>query len=94
MKNRLIGALVGSLALSLAAALFAPPAHGAFHTYTSFKGKKQGQLKGETQKVKVKQKNDLAAESLHLKSVPTKNTKAAPKVSGKRFQSDLQPHPP
>lgn len=56
MKNRLIGAVVGSLALSLAAALFAPAANAAFHSYSSFKGKKQSQLKAESKNTKVKPK--------------------------------------
>jgi len=94
MKNRLIGALVGSLALSLAAALFAPPAHGAFHSYTSFKGKKQGQLKAESKNTKAKPKDNVAAKSLHSEAVPIKNTKSTPKVSGKRSLSNKPPEPP
>jgi hypothetical protein len=58
MDNRLIVALTGTVALAVAAALFAPAAYAGYHDYTSFKGKKQSQLKAETKKV-TKAKNSL-----------------------------------
>ncbi len=57
MGRRIIIAMTGTLALSLAAGLFAPAARGAAPNYASFKGQKQGQLKPGSTKTSLSSKN-------------------------------------
>jgi hypothetical protein len=57
MGKRIIIAMTGTLALSLAAGLFAPAAHGAEPNYASVKGPKQGQLKPGSTKTNLSSKN-------------------------------------
>ena len=94
MKNRLLVAIAISVALSAAAALFAPAANATFHSYSSFKGKNQGKLKGESKKTNGKSNNPLTAKPLQPKSIPIKKAKATPKVAEKNPHVDLPPHPP
>jgi len=49
--------MTGTLALSLAAGLFAPAAHGAAPNYATVKGPKQGQLKPGSTKTNLSSKN-------------------------------------
>jgi hypothetical protein len=57
MDKRIAIAVTGTLALSLAAGLFAPAARGESPSYPSFKGEKQGQLNPESKKANLSQKN-------------------------------------
>jgi len=93
MDKRIITAITGTAALSLAAALYAPAAQGQFTSYPSFKGKKQGQLKGDSKKANVSQ-TKLNPKLLPSATAPVKSTKGTPKVPVASPQINLPPHPP
>jgi len=71
-----------SLLIALAALSFVHPT--AFHTYASFKGKKQGQLKGETNGKGGREKDGWFELSSFDMGVETPVDFKAPKPTGKR----------